>query len=103
MELSGELVLGLQPVGRKSKAVVQCYSEWPLIVQCDGQSGAAHTGSLYPGFLDSRFLFSFFSCFFFLSLSYNVTHTDTLKKKITQTSFSPCILVIQMCQIWLLL
>lgn len=88
MELSGELVLGLQPVGRKSKAVVQCYSEWPLRVQCDGQSGAAHTGSLYPGFLDSRFLFSFFSCFF-LFLSHNVTHTDTLKEKSHKHLFLP--------------
>lgn len=71
MELSGELVLGLQPVGRKSEAAVQCYSEWPLRVQCDGQSGASHTGSLYPGFLDSL-SFLFFFCF-----SHNVTHRHT--------------------------
>lgn len=90
MELSGELVLGLQPVGRKSMAVVQCYSEWPLIVQCDGQSGAAHTGSLYPGFLDSRFLFSFFSCFFFsVSLTQCHPHRHFKKKKSHKHLFLP--------------
>lgn len=51
MELSGGLVPGLKPAGRKSSAVVRCHSEWPLRVQCDGQPGASHTGSLYQGFL----------------------------------------------------
>lgn len=69
MELSGGLVLGLEPVGRKSGAVVHCHSEWPLRVQCDGQSRAAHTGSLYQGFLDSV------SIFFCLSHTMSYTHT----------------------------
>lgn len=68
MELSGGLVLGLQPVGRKSWALVHCYSEWPLRVQRDGQSGAVHSGPLYQAFLDSL-------CFF-LSPSHNVSLSD---------------------------
>lgn len=72
MELSGGLVLGLKPVGRKSGTVVHCYSEWPLRVHCDGQSRAAHTGSLYRGFLGLSHCL-----FFFLPLSHSVIHAVT--------------------------
>lgn len=60
MELSGGLVLGLKPAGRKSGTVVHCRSEWPLRVQCDGQCRAAHTGSLYQGFLGLALCLNFF-------------------------------------------
>lgn len=84
MELSSGLVLGLKPVGRKSGTVVHCRSQWPLRVQCDGQSRAAHTGSLYQGFLDSLSVSIFFFWFSFLSAD---THTHTLF--LTQASFFP--------------
>lgn len=61
MELSGGLVLGLKPAGRKSGTVVHCHSEWPLRVLCDGQFRAAHTGSLYQDFLDSLSVSIFFT------------------------------------------
>lgn len=63
MELSGGLVPGLKPAGRKSSTVVRYHSEWPLRVQCDGQPGASHTGSLYQGFLGLCLDFFFFPCF----------------------------------------
>lgn len=75
MELSGGLVLGLKPVGRKSRTVVHCQSEWPLRVQCDGQPRAAHTGSLYQRFLDSLSVSIFFSS---LTQCYTCKHTHTL-------------------------
>lgn len=73
MELSSRLVLGLQPVSRKSRAVVHCHSEWTLRVQCDGQSGAAHTGPLCQAFLDSVSIFS-------VSLTQWHTHTHSFTK-----------------------
>lgn len=71
MELSSGLVLGLQPVGRMNEAVVHCHSEWPLRVQCDGQSGSAHTGSLYQDFLDSVSV----CVVFFFAVSLTQCHT----------------------------
>lgn len=80
MELSGGLVLGLQPVARKSRTVVHCQSEWPVRVQCDGQPRAAHTGPLYQAFLDS------FSVSIFL-LTHSVVHANTHTLLLTQVSF----------------
>lgn len=68
MELSSGLVLGLQPVGRKSGAVVHCHSEWALRVQCDGQSKDCTHWLFVSG------LFGLCFCFF-LFLFHNDTHT----------------------------
>lgn len=84
MELSGGLVPGLKPAGRKSSAVVRCHSEWPLRVQCDGQPGASHTGSLYQGFL-GLCLDSPPPTF----LSHNVLHANTQTLPHTSVSFFP--------------
>lgn len=81
MELSGGLVLGLQPVGRKSRTVVHCQSEWPMRVQCDGQPRAAHW-PFVSGFL------GLFLCLYFSS----DTHTLSL------TQVPPPFLVITMWQ-----
>lgn len=72
MKLSGGFVLGFKPAWRKCKVVAYCYSEWPLRVQCDGQSVAAHTGPLYQDFLDSFYFF-----FFFSRVSHTMSHTFT--------------------------
>lgn len=69
MEPSGGLVLGLEPVGRKSEAVVHCHSERPLRVQCDGQSGALTLA------LCIRASWTLSLSQVFLSLSHNVLHT----------------------------
>lgn len=78
MELSGGLVLGLKPVGRKSGTVVHCYSEWPLRVHCDGQSRAAHTGSLYRGFLGLSHCLFFFPASLTQCYTRSYTHTHFL-------------------------
>lgn len=46
---------------------LDCGSEWPLRVQCDGQPRAAHTGSLCQSFLGSLSL----------SHTHSVIHVDT--------------------------
>lgn len=55
MERSSGLVPGFQPVCRKSGVVVDCHSERPLRVQCDGQStvGLQTLALCISGFVDS--------------------------------------------------